>query len=72
MYLLTPLCFSDARNHIYAQGGFNGITRMNTGERYNPETNSWQSIPDMYSPRSNFAIEVSYVPSFLSIVFLTS
>lgn len=44
---------------IYALGGFNGITRMNTGERYSPETRSWTTIPEMFSPRSNFAIGVS-------------
>lgn len=31
---------------------------MCSGERYNPATNSWTQIPDMYNPRSNFAIEV--------------
>jgi hypothetical protein len=31
---------------------------MNSGERYNPKTNTWMSISDMYNPRSNFAIEV--------------
>ena len=44
---------------IYALGGFNGITRMNTGERYCPVRNTWSTIPEMYSPRSNFAIEVT-------------
>jgi len=33
---------------------------MNTGERFNPVTNSWSALPDMESPRSNFAIEVFY------------
>ena len=44
---------------LYAIGGFNGITRMNNGERYNIDTNQWQNIAEMYSPRSNFGIEVS-------------
>lgn len=39
-------------------GGFNGISRMCSGEKYDPVTNSWSQIPDMYNPRSNFAIEV--------------
>ena len=39
-------------------GGFNGITRLNNAERYDPATNSWNAINDMYSPRSNFGIEV--------------
>ena len=45
--------------HIFAIGGFNGITRMNNGEKYNPLTNQWTTIAEMYSPRSNFGIEVS-------------
>jgi hypothetical protein len=45
----------------FSRGGFNGSTRMNTGERYNPKTNTWMSIPDMYNPRSNFAVEVCRV-----------
>lgn len=40
------------------RGGFNGSTRLNSGEKYNPKTNTWISIPDMYNPRSNFAIEI--------------
>ena len=42
-------------------GGFNGITRMNSAERYSASTNQWTSITEMYNPRSNFAIEVSGV-----------
>lgn len=44
---------------VYALGGFNGITRMNTGEMFNVSTNQWRSVPEMYNPRSNFAVEVS-------------
>lgn len=40
------------------KGGFNGISRMCSGEKYKPSTNTWSHIPDMYNPRSNFAIEV--------------
>lgn len=39
-------------------GGFNGISRMCSGEVYDPNTNTWSPVPDMYNPRSNFAIEV--------------
>lgn len=46
------------RGSVYALGGFNGITRMNTGEKYSPAANVWQTIPEMYNPRSNFAVEV--------------
>ena len=49
-------------DYVYAVGGFNGITRMNSAERYSVRTNQWTSIPEMYNPRSNFAIEVKYNP----------
>jgi hypothetical protein len=50
------------RGAIYAIGGFNGTSRLNTGERYHPAMNTWRPIVDMFHPRSNFAIEVT--PSF--------
>lgn len=31
---------------------------MCSGEKYDPVMNTWTAIPDMYNPRSNFAIEV--------------
>ena len=46
---------------IYAIGGFNGTSRLNTGERYNPTMNTWRAITDMFHPRSNFAIEVTII-----------
>ena len=46
------------RGSVYAIGGFNGATRLSTGERYNPSVNTWRPISDMFHPRSNFAIEV--------------
>lgn len=46
------------KGSIYVIGGFNGLTRMNTGERYDPETKLWSSIREMYHPRSNFGIEI--------------
>ena len=49
------------RGFVYALGGFNGITRMNSAERYNPETQVWSTIPEMFSPRSNFAVGVRCV-----------
>ena len=58
LFVTTTILVS-TRNSFLSRGGFNGSTRMNSGERYNPKTNTWMSIPDMYNPRSNFAIEVS-------------
>lgn len=43
---------------VTLSGGFNGVSRMNTGEKYSPETNQWTPVPDMYTTRSNFAVEV--------------
>jgi kelch-like protein 10 len=43
---------------VYAVGGFDGVTRMISGEKYNPKTKTWNAINSMYTPRSNFAIEV--------------
>ena len=44
---------------LYAIGGFNGITRMNNGEKWDPARNTWIGVAEMYSPRSNFGIEVN-------------
>ena len=49
------------RGCVYAMGGFNGITRMNSAERYCPETQLWATVPEMFSPRSNFAVGVRCV-----------
>lgn len=44
------------RNSLYALGGFNGFTRLSSGEKYLPGTASeWVQISEMFSPRSNFA-----------------
>jgi hypothetical protein len=39
-------------------GGFDGVTRTNTVEKYSPSDRTWTPIPDMYNTRSNFGIEV--------------
>jgi len=39
-------------------GGFNGLVRMNSSEKFDPTTNRWSWVVDMYNPRSNFAVEV--------------
>ena len=62
LYFLVKILYHQGviayRDSIYAIGGFNGTSRLNTGERYNPIMNTWRSITDMFHPRSNFAIEV--------------
>ena len=32
---------------VYAVGGWEGSSRLDSVERYNPESNSWQSIPNL-------------------------
>lgn len=43
---------------MYAIGGYNGISRLNSCEYYKPGTLFWSQIHDMISPRSNFGIEI--------------
>lgn len=38
---------------IYAMGGYNGRTRMNSAERYDPEKNQWELIAPMQKQRSD-------------------
>ena len=41
---------------LYAIGGFNGFSRLNTAEKYDPsKPGEWTNIAEMASPRSNFA-----------------
>lgn len=41
---------------LYAIGGFNGYTRLASGERYSPKgSGGWTEIAEMLTPRSNFA-----------------
>ncbi|XP_017677942.1 PREDICTED: kelch-like protein 10 [Lepidothrix coronata] len=45
-------------NHVYAVGGFDGNSCLQTVEAYNPIANAWRAVPSMLNPRSNFGIEV--------------
>lgn len=38
---------------IYALGGYNGRTRLSSGERYEPHRNQWEIIPSMNRQRSD-------------------
>ena len=33
--------------YVYAIGGWEGSSRLDTVERYNPETNSWASVASL-------------------------
>lgn len=46
------------RNHVYVIGGFNGLARLSSGEKYDPETESWTFIREMCHARSNFGLEI--------------
>ena len=40
---------------LYAIGGFDGVSPLNSMECYNPFTNQWTSLPDMTSKRFGLA-----------------
>ena len=46
------------RGCLYVIGGFNGLTRMNSGEKYEISTKSWTMVKEMFHPRSNFGLEI--------------
>lgn len=46
------------RGQVYVIGGFNGTARLSTGERYDPETQTWTFIREMNHSRSNFGLEI--------------
>uniref|UniRef100_A0AAZ1XHW6 Uncharacterized protein n=1 Tax=Oreochromis aureus TaxID=47969 RepID=A0AAZ1XHW6_OREAU len=39
--------------YIYAMGGFDGYSRLNSVERYQPSTNQWTLIASMHQQRSD-------------------
>lgn len=42
-------------NYLYALGGFSGINRLTSVERYSINDDLWIEMSDMLCPRSNFA-----------------
>lgn len=38
---------------IYALGGYDGVNRQNSAERYDPKSNQWTMIPSMNTQRSD-------------------
>lgn len=47
---------------IYVLGGFSGVTRLTSGEKYNPYAvkSGWRAVKDMHDCRSNMACEVRH------------
>lgn len=52
------LKLSTYRDYAYAVGGFNGLTRLNTMERWKVGMLQWENCPSMYIHRSNFGVSV--------------
>jgi hypothetical protein len=44
------------KNYIYAVGGRDDISELNSAERYNPSTNQWQPVVSMKSKRSGVGL----------------
>ena len=44
--------------YIYAIGGYNGLERVNSGERYDPVANTWSEITNMPTSRSSLSLVV--------------
>lgn len=51
-------------NHVYAVGGFDGSTGLNSVECYNPITDEWKSIANMSTRRSSVGVGVVRGMSF--------
>ena len=49
-------------NQIYAIGGYNGVSRFRSVERYDPETNEWENVASMNEVRSDGSA-VAYKPN---------
>lgn len=45
--------------YVYAIGGFNAISSMCNGRKYDLTTNEWTQIPDICKHLSNFGIEMT-------------
>lgn len=39
-------------DHLYVCGGYDGVTSLNTVERYSPQTDKWKMISSMNKHRS--------------------
>lgn len=52
-YVLNRVTHPLLGGKIYALGGYNGRTRLSSGERYEPQRNQWEMIPPMHRQRSD-------------------
>ena len=48
---ISSLYISDSK--IYAMGGYDGRSRLNSCERYDPANNQWEMLPSMHRRRSD-------------------
>jgi len=51
---------------VYAVGGYDGSAHLNTVERFNPLTNTWEPVANMASRRSSAGVAV--MDDFLYVV----
>ncbi|XP_021924142.1 kelch-like protein 10 [Zootermopsis nevadensis] len=52
-------CEHDLTQSIVPAGGFHEKSRStSTGEKYDPETDTWTEIPNLSHPRGNFVLQV--------------
>lgn len=61
---------------LFAVGGYNGQTTVNTVERFSPRTQEWSMITDMSTERSMLGVtslngELYAVGMFYRVTFLT-
>ena len=54
--LLTGVCALD--QYVYVVGGYDSVNQLASVERYDVETNQWEIIADMGSPRSALGVAV--------------
>ena len=45
-------------NKLYVVGGWNGQSRMRSGEVYNPAKREWEDLPEMIVPRTGHSLTI--------------
>lgn len=56
MMLLTGVC--SIGNYLYAVGGYDGVSQLNSVERYDVERDTWEYVASMNSRRSALSVDV--------------